>query len=142
MPGRRMLEHVNVRIDGASRGNPGRAGIGIIILDCDDNIITTHREYIGVETNNVAEYTALKRALEIAGSYCRKHVTILSDSELLVKQRKGAYKTRKRHLKSIAKEVDELEQGFETVEYRTVPREENREADRLANRAIDQGSLS
>jgi ribonuclease HI len=135
---KKMLEHVYVRIDGASRGNPGRAGIGIVILDSNGNVVTTHREYIGMSTNNVAEYTALKRALEIASKCCRKRITILSDSELLVRQRKGAYRTRKKHLKSIAAGVDELEQVFEAVEYRSVPREENREADRLANLAIDQ----
>jgi ribonuclease HI len=131
------IDHVNVRIDGASRGNPGRAGIGIVVEDANGKTIERYSEYIGMKTNNEAEYAALRKALELASRHCKKHITILSDSELLVKQRQKQYKTRKRHLKSLAMEVAELEGVFEKVDYKHVPREQNREADRLANLAID-----
>lgn len=131
------LNHIYVHIDGASRGNPGEAGIGIVIEDCEGNIIKRYNEYIGTKTNNEAEYAALKKGLELAAHYCRKHVTILSDSELIVRQRRKQYKTRKKHLKGLAKEVGAFEAMFEIVEYQSVPREQNREADKLANQAIE-----
>ena len=135
------LDRIYVHIDGASRGNPGEAGIGVVIKDGKGNIIRMYNEYIGIKTNNEAEYTALKKGLELALDYCRKHATVLSDSELIVKQRKSQYRTRKKHLKSLAKQVESLEDMFEIVEYQNVPREQNREADKLANQAIDRSSL-
>jgi len=130
-----------VHIDGASRGNPGEAGIGVVIKDGKNNIIKRYNEYIGIKTNNEAEYIALKKGLELALNYCRKHITILSDSELIVRQRRRQYKTKKKHLKSLAREVQTLEKMFEIVEYQNVPREHNREADKLANQAIDGSTL-
>jgi len=132
------LNRAYVYIDGASRGNPGEAGIGVVIEDSNGNMIKKYKEYIGIKTNNEAEYAALKKGLELVFHYCKKHVTILSDSELIVKQRRKQYKTKKKHLKSLAKEVDALEEMFEVVEYQNVPREHNREADRLANHVIDE----
>ncbi len=135
------LNRVYVYIDGASRGNPGESGIGVVIEDGNGNIIKKYKEYIGIKTNNAAEYAALKKGLELALHYCKKHVTILSDSELIVRQRRKQYKTKKKHLKSFAKEVEALEEMFEMVEYQNVPRERNREADRLANHVIDESYL-
>ena len=135
------LNHIYIHIDGASRGNPGEAGIGVVIKDGQDNIIKRYNEYIGIKTNNEAEYMALKKGLELALHYCRKHITILSDSELIIRQRKKQYKTKKKHLKSLAKEVETLENMFEIVEYQNVSREQNREADKLANKAIDGSTL-
>jgi len=135
------LNRIYVHIDGASRGNPGEAGIGVVIEDSEGNIIKRYKEYIGIKTNNEAEYVALKKGLELALHYCRKHVTILSDSELIVRQRKKQYKTKKKHLKSLAGEVEALERMFEMVVYQNVPRKQNREADKLANQSIDGSSL-
>jgi ribonuclease HI len=135
------LGRIHIHIDGASRGNPGEAGIGIVLRDDAGNIIKRYNEYIGIKTNNEAEYMALKKGLELALNYCRKHVTILSDSELLVRQRRRQYKTKKKHLKSLANEVQALEEMFEIVEYQNVPRGQNREADKLANKAIDGSTL-
>lgn len=132
------LEHLVVNIDGASRGNPGRAGIGIVIRDANGNVLKKYKEYIGMKTNNEAEYAALKKALGLAQAYGKKHVTIYSDSELIVRQRRREYRTRKKHLKTAAKEVEALEQIFGEVSYESIPREENREADMLANQAIDE----
>lgn len=135
------LNRIYVHIDGASKGNPGEAGIGVVIKDSEGKIIKRYNGYIGIKTNNEAEYVALKKGLELALGYCRKHITILSDSELIVRQRKKQYKTKKRHLKNLARQVETLEDMFEIVEYQSVPREQNREADKLANQAIDGSTL-
>lgn len=109
------LNHIYVHIDGASRSNPGRAGIGIVVEDDAGKVIERYREHIGIRTNNEAEYAALKKGLELALRHSREHVMILSDSELLVKQRQKEYRTRKRHLKRLANDVEALEGMFDDV---------------------------
>jgi len=135
------LNHVYVYIDGASRGNPGEAGIGIVIKDPSGNKIKEHKEYVGKRTNNEAEYLALIKGLHLALSYCKKRVIIVSDSELIVKQRNGQYKTKKKHLKGLASKVGKLQSMFGKVDYKHVERELNKDADRLANEAIEELSL-
>jgi ribonuclease HI len=125
--------------DGASRGNPGDAGIGIHVSDEKGNTVLSLHGYIGVSTNNVAEYTALITLLErIKGMHCTQLV-IHSDSELMVRQLNGRYRVRDRGLKPIYARAVRLlaELPFE-CSIRHVPRENNREADRLANRGIDE----
>ena len=128
-----MLE---VNIDGASRGNPGLSAIGIIIKN-NEKILKEHSEFLGVRTNNQAEYEALKRALEICNTL-DKELTVFSDSELLVNQRNAKYKIRNQNLKMISREISNLEKNFEKVQYRRIPREKNNKADRLANIALDE----
>jgi ribonuclease HI len=132
---------LTINIDGASRGNPGLAGIGVVISK-DGEKIAEYREFVGNTTNNLAEYLALKKALNIASTLNDKDITILSDSELIVKQRNRSYKVRSKQLKIIFREVNNLEKYLKSVSYRHVPREDNRAADLLANRAIDEYVLN
>jgi ribonuclease HI len=132
---------LTINIDGASRGNPGLSGIGVVISK-DGEKIAEYREFVGNTTNNLAEYLALKKALNIASTLNDKDITILSDSELIVKQRNRSYKVRSKQLKIIFREVNNLEKYFKSVSYRHVPREDNRAADLLANRAIDEYVLN
>ena len=128
-----MLE---VNIDGASRGNPGLSAIGIIVKE-NETILTEHAEFLGIRTNNQAEYEALRRALEICIKL-DKEITILSDSELLIRQRNLKYRIRNQQLKLISREISILEKNFEKIQYKHIPREKNNKADRLANKALDE----
>ena len=132
---------LRINIDGASRGNPGLSGIGIVISRGGLKV-SEYKEFVGSTTNNLAEYMALKKALKIASTMRDDEVTILSDSELVVKQRNHSYKVRSKQLKIIFREVNNLEKYFKSVCYRHVPRDVNREADLLANRAIDEYVLN
>ena len=124
-----------MNIDGASRGNPGLSAIGIIIKQ-NEKILLEHSEFLGVRTNNQAEYEALKRALEICNTL-DKELTVFSDSELLVNQRNAKYKIRNQNLKMISREISNLEKNFDKIQYRRIPREKNNKADKLANMALD-----
>ena len=132
---------LRINIDGASRGNPGLSGIGIVISRGGLKV-SEYKEFVGSTTNNLAEYMALKKALKIASTMRDDEVTILSDSELVVKQRNHSYKVRSKQLKIIFREINNLEKYFKSVCYRHVPRDVNREADLLANRAIDEYVLN
>ena len=125
-------------IDGASRGNPGEAGFGVL-FDLGD---TTHEisGFLGRTTNNVAEYTALIAALTFAKEHNIRKLRLYSDSELLVRQLNGAYRVKARHLIPLFLEVIRLKRDLDDFRLEHIPREENREADRLANRAIDERS--
>ncbi len=125
-----------INIDGASRGNPGLSGIGIVITK-DNFSIAEYKEFLGKRTNNQAEYTALKRALQMAYSIDNE-ITLLSDSELVVNQRRNKYKVRNKQLKILSREISNLERRFDTIIYEHIPREKNRTADLLANHAIDE----
>lgn len=126
---------IDVNIDGASRGNPGLSAIGIIIKQ-NEKILLEHSEFLGVRTNNQAEYEALRRALEICNTL-DKELTVFSDSELLVNQRNAKYKIRNQNLKMISREISNLEKNFDKIQYRRIPREKNNKADKLANMALD-----
>ena len=132
---------LKINIDGASRGNPGLSGIGIVISRGGLKV-SEYKEFVGSTTNNLAEYMALKKALKIASTMRDDEITILSDSELVVKQRNHSYKVRSKQLKIIFREINNLEKYFKSVCYRHVPRDVNREADLLANRAIDEYVLN
>ena len=127
-----MLE---VFIDGASRGNPGLSGVGIVIYSENYRIIA-YREFVGIRTNNQAEYQALKRALQLA-NLIGDRIIIFSDSNLLVNQRLKKYRIRNIKLKDISREITNLENLFADLRYRYVSRRFNIEADMEANRAID-----
>jgi ribonuclease HI len=132
---------LTINIDGASRGNPGLSGIGVVISK-DGQKIAEYKEFVGNTTNNLAEYLALRKALKIASALDDDEITILSDSELIVKQRNRSYKVRSKQLKIIFREVNNLEKYFKSVSYRHVPRENNSAADLLANKAIDEYVLN
>ncbi|MFL6321911.1 MAG: ribonuclease HI family protein [Nitrososphaeraceae archaeon] len=127
---------LTINIDGASRGNPGPSGIGVVIIK-NNLIITEYNEFIGEKTNNQAEYVALKKALQIASIF-DDEITVLSDSKLVVSQRNNRYRLRNKQLKIIFREISNLEKQFRAVIYKYIPRAKNQYADFLANRAIDE----
>ena len=126
-----------VACDGAARGNPGPAGIGVVVSDRDGRVLAEIAEGIGVATNNVAEYTAAIRGLEHAQALGASEVLLRSDSQLLVEQLAGRYKVRNPGLQPLYARVRSLVAGFDRVGYEHVPRERNAEADRLANDGVD-----
>lgn len=128
---------VTARTDGASRGNPGPAGIGVVLEVDGDSRPIECSEYIGEATNNVAEYRALLLALSEAEKLSPSSLTILSDSELLVRQLNGEYRVKSDLLKPLYQEACRRLRGFPGARILHVEREENQAADRLANRAID-----
>lgn len=123
-------------IDGASRGNPGEAGFGVFLES--DNGTAEIVGFLGRTTNNVAEYAGLLAALTWARQHEVDDLVIYSDSQLLVNQLSGAYKVKAAHLIPMFLQALRLRRGIRKVEAHHVPREQNREADLLANRAIDE----
>ncbi|MFQ5862023.1 MAG: ribonuclease HI family protein [Candidatus Brocadiales bacterium] len=135
---RGISERILVYIDGASRGNPGKAGIGVVIYDKkQQNVLKEICRYIGETTNNVAEYRALISGVEKALEYSPKELEILSDSELLVKQINGQYKVRAPSILPLYKKAKRLIGMLPKWKIQHIPREENALADALANMAID-----
>ena len=132
-----MSKRLVVYTDGAARGNPGPAGAGVSIQDADGNVVAEVERFLGKATNNVAEYSALLCGLERAKELGAHELEVRSDSELLVRQMRGEYRVRHPGLKQLVVRAHELARAFDSVEYVHVRRELNRDADRLANRAID-----
>lgn len=132
-----MLRLLVINIDGASRGNPGPSSIGVVVRDASGRTLRSHARAIGRETNNVAEYTALLDALRLARDLGGKALRILSDSELLVRQFNGVYRVRNPRICGLMRQAQALRRGFESVKVEHVRREDNAEADGLANRALD-----
>ena len=124
-------------VDGASRGNPGPSGLGIVVRDPKSGRTVKEYAFIGTATNNVAEYKALIRGLEKVRDLGYRRVEVRTDSELLVKQVTGLYRVKSPDLIPLWERVRELVEGFDGVELKHVPRDENREADLLSNQAID-----
>lgn len=124
--------------DCASRGNPGESGIGVLVQDDKGNLVLSLHGYIGISTNNRAEYTAFITLLEQLDSIRCDRLIVHSDSELMVRQLSGKYKVRDKGLKGLHRRAAALIAARPFVtEVRHVPREKNREADRLANLAIE-----
>ena len=128
---------VEVYIDGASRGNPGDAGIGILIKEPgkENREIT---QYLGTKTNNQAEYTALIQALESLKELNSHPIKIFTDSLLVANQVNGLWKVKHAEIIPLNKKARNLFKGFNDITIQHIPREQNSEADRLANRAIDE----
>jgi len=126
-----------IRVDGACRGNPGHSGAGAAIFDGDGNVVRELRRYLGVMTNNMAEYSALVMALTEAKAMGASEVEVLADSELMVKQLTGRYKVRSADLLPLYNEASSLLKGFRRHRISHIYREDNSLADRLANEAID-----
>lgn len=123
--------------DGASRGNPGPAAIGFVLRDSDDQVIHEGSEFIGRATNNEAEYRALIRGLQTAQGLGVRRLQVRLDSELVVRQLGGRYRVRSPGLRPLHQRVMELTKSFASFEVAHIPRESNRRADTLANRALD-----
>ena len=131
--------YVIARIDGGARGNPGPAGYGVLLEDRAGRKLAELSHFLGPRTNNVAEYSGLIAALEYAVQHPPKAVKVLSDSELLVKQMRGEYKVKSPELRPLYEKARALSHRLEWFAIEHVARRENRAADRLANRAMDQG---
>ena len=134
-----------LRTDGAARGNPGpaSAGAALIALDRPDARDPRARpdasisEFLGVQTNNVAEYTALLNGLRRAGELGITDVEVISDSELMVKQMRGEYRVKNEALRGLSAQASRLAREVGSVSYRAVRREQNKLADQLVNEALD-----
>ncbi len=121
--------------DGASSGNPGPAGIGIVIFDAQDRQVGKVSQYVGETTNNIAEYSAVIRALKIAVYFQAKSVRVRTDSELVVRQINGQYRVKHEGLIPLFEQVTELMKKIPSVKVEYVPREQNQKADFLAKKA-------
>jgi len=128
---------VIVHIDGASRGNPGPAAYGVVMESTEGFRLGAFSGYLGKTTNNVAEYQGLLAALEHALSKNYLRIQVRTDSQLLALQIKGVYKVKNPGLKPLREQARQLIARFESFSIEHVPRERNREADRLANLAMD-----
>jgi len=128
-------------VDGAARGNPGKAGCGAVICDVDGNVVKELSRYLGYTTNNVAEYEGLLMGLEALLGMGRKSVVIQSDSQLMVRQLNGEYRVKDDKLKKLFARAVRLLEHFDRYRIVHVPRERNKLADRLANKGID-GALT
>jgi len=129
-------------IDGASRGNPGPASYAVVIRDAGGHVVLELAKKLGRETNNVAEYYALLAALDYATGHGIKALRIRSDSELLVRQMQGRYKVKSADLKPLHERAQRLSRQLEYFVVEHVRREQNRDADALANVALDGGAVS
>jgi ribonuclease HI len=126
-------------IDGGARGNPGPAGYGVRVEDEQGALIDEFNGFLGTSTNNVAEYNGLLAALRYARQHGHRRVHIKSDSELLVKQMRGEYRVKNAGLQPLCQEARTIANDLERIVYEHVRREQNKDADRLANLAMDEG---
>jgi ribonuclease HI len=129
-----------IKTDGGARGNPGPAGIGVVVEDEKGNVLEEHAKYLGITTNNQAEYRAVIVGLERALVLGATSVEVLADSELLVRQANGEYKVKNPEIAKRYLELKNLETRLGGhVKYRHVRREYNKHADKLSNEAMDKG---
>lgn len=140
--GARRFEELSVYVDGAARGNPGPAGIGVLIKTRDGKRVAAFGEALGEATNNFAEYTSLVHALRVLSVFEVDILHIYTDSELMTLQVKGEYRVKEKALRSLNAQVMSMLNRFREWDINHVPRERNSEADRLANRAIDESSTA
>lgn len=132
--------HLIAHSDGGARGNPGPAGYGVVIKDEKGTKVAALSQYLGHQTNNFAEYQGLIAALEYAIEHRHKALKVISDSELLVRQIKGIYKVKNATLQELHGRAKELIAQLEWFSIDHALREHNREADDLANQAMDKGT--
>ena len=131
------VNKVIICVDGAARGNPGPAAIGATIKNEKGNLTSSISRRIGVTTNNQAEYQSIITALEKAISLGARYVELKSDSELVVKQLNGSYRIKNKALKPLHQKVKQLIGSLEGFTIAHISREQNAEADNLANKALD-----
>lgn len=137
--GSNKLRVIDVKLyaDGGSRGNPGPSASGYVLFDANDGVLVDKGVYLGITTNNQAEYTALKLGLEEALAIGARTIQVYMDSLLVVNQMKGVFKVKNRDLWPIHEAIKELLQKFQEVKFTHVPRELNKAADAAVNRALD-----
>ncbi len=134
--------NIIVNTDGASRGNPGPASIGFVIKEEQGQILHQEGKCIGITTNNVAEYSAVLKALRYIKEHLKeaKMIKVYMDSQLVARQLSGLYKIKNSTLKPLFDQIKILQFDLGTVEYIHIPRAENFLADRMANKALDEQS--
>ncbi|MDD3847228.1 MAG: ribonuclease HI family protein [Syntrophorhabdaceae bacterium] len=132
------IDKIKIYIDGCSKGNPGHAACGVVILDGNDKTLCECSEYLGEKTNNEAEYGALLKALEIAPKYCTLDIEIHSDSQLVAKQMNRQFRIKQPHLLKLNQEARKRMLVFRNVSMIQVPREHPfiKKADKLADAEI------
>ncbi|MDD4607417.1 MAG: ribonuclease HI family protein [Patescibacteria group bacterium] len=131
------MSKIKIYTDGGARGNPGPAGIGVVI-ELSNGDVKTYHQYLGETTNNQAEYQAIVLALEKARLYKPDEIDLYSDSELVIKQLNREYKIKNTDLGPWFIKIWNLQQSFKKVNFHHIPREQNKEADKLANQAMDE----
>ena len=136
------VDEIIIYTDGGSRGNPGPAASGFVIMDADEQILEDGGEYLGITTNNQAEYQAVKLALIAVKKYHPKVIRFKMDSELVVKQMNGIYKIKNRDLWPIHAFIKETAQEFSRVTFEHVRREFNKLADAKVNQILDANQMS
>jgi ribonuclease HI len=132
-----MTETITINFDGGSRGNPGPAGIGVVLSAQDGTPLVTLGKYVGVATNNVAEYMALLLGLREAARLGAQKIVVRGDSELVIKQMKGQYRVKNPQLKQLYEQACAILDQFKSASFEHNLRHHNSMADRLANRAMD-----
>lgn len=131
------FKEIKMYADGGSRGNPGASASGYVLLDKEDNVIIKSGVYLGITTNNQAEYQALKFGLEAAQKLGAREVDVFMDSLLVINQMKGIFKVRNRDLWPIHEAIKEQAKSFKKITYTHVPRELNKLADAEVNETLD-----
>ena len=133
---------ITAYFDGGARGNPGPAGYGVHIVDDQGTVLSEQHGSLGIATNNVAEYHGLITALQWAADQDVKHLAIKGDSLLLIEQMRGNYKVKNEGLKPLYLQARMLVMQIGDVRFEHVPREQNKDADRLSNLGMDANSAS
>jgi ribonuclease HI len=128
---------LTVNVDGGARGNPGPAAIGVVVRNDDGAVVEQVGETIGATTNNVAEYRALLRGLELAAAHGADEVELIGDSELVVRQIEGRYKVKHTDMKELHGQAKAMLADFDSWSIRHVKRAQNADADALVNEALD-----
>jgi ribonuclease HI len=128
-----------VHVDGGARGNPGPAAIGVVASSSEGEVLREVGERIGPATNNVAEYRALLRGIEVALELGATEIELINDSELVAKQLTGAYRVKHPAMRPLFTEAMSALRGFDSWRIRSVPRAQNADADALVNQALDGG---
>jgi probable phosphoglycerate mutase len=139
IPSAGSAEWLTAHCDGGSRGNPGPSGFGAVVEDAKGRVLAELSEFVGIQTNNFAEYSGLLAVLKWATENGTKHLRVISDSELMVKQMQGKYAVKSPILKPLYEEARKLSRRLDGFEMRHTLRGGNKHADRLANEAMDRG---
>lgn len=131
------VRRVTVNVDGGARRNPGPAAIAAIVRDADGAILDEHSQTIGEATNNEAEYRAVLLGIDRARKLGSSEIELIGDSELIVRQVRGEYRVKQSRLKPLKQQVVDALEEFDSWTIANVPREQNADADRLVNQALD-----
>ncbi len=130
---------ISAHCDGGARGNPGPAGFGALIQDADGAVLAELSEFLGIQTNNFAEYSGLLASLDFALTHGHRRLRVVSDSELMVKQIQGKYQVKSPILRPLFDQAKKKIAQMEAFEITHALRHKNKDADRLANQAMDRG---